>query len=55
MTLKLKSMTKRTNAVTVLKATEKQVGKAAMEYAHLFALSIKTGFEEDVSANLAII
>lgn len=50
-TLRLKSMTRKTNAVTVLKDTEKQVVKVAMEFAHPSVLLTRTGSLTDASAN----
>ena len=55
MTLKLKFMIKQINAATVLMATKKQVDNVAMEFAHLFALLMKTGSKEDVFASQDII
>ena len=51
-TLTPKSTTRKPNAATALKDSKKYQDKDAMESAHPFAVQIKTGLEEDVSASL---
>jgi hypothetical protein len=50
--LRLKSTIKDFNAVTVSMDIKKYLVKVAMEYADLFAVRIKIGFQEDVYASL---